>query len=58
MPHTRVSQSGMLSRLPGAKNLPNKPIMMPITITNTQPMLTSYGHRPGRLRTSAGLSQT
>ena len=38
MPQTMVSQSGMLSRLPGAKNLPSNPMMMPITMTKNQPM--------------------
>src|SRR5215217_5334564 len=33
MPHKMVSQSGMLSRLLGATNLPSRPIMMPATIT-------------------------
>ena len=29
MPHTTVSQSGMLSRSPGATNLPSSPMMVP-----------------------------
>src|SRR3954452_5629102 len=29
MPHSRVSQSGMLSRSPGATNLPSRPMMRP-----------------------------
>ena len=29
MPQTIVSQSGMLSRLPGAKNFPRSPMMTP-----------------------------
>src|SRR5215217_3300403 len=33
IPHKMVSQSGMLSRLFGATNLPSRPIMMPATIT-------------------------
>src|SRR5215207_1449470 len=33
IPQTMVSQSGMLSRLPGAKNLPSRPMMMPAMIT-------------------------
>src|SRR5512132_2956126 len=32
-PQTTVSQSGMLSRSPGAKNLPSRPMMMPAMIT-------------------------
>src|SRR5215204_3711444 len=39
MPHKMVSQSGMLSRLLGATNLPSRPIMMPATIT---PMISIY----------------
>src|SRR4051794_38574547 len=38
MPQTTVSQIGMLSRSPGATNLPSSPMMMPITMTKTQPM--------------------
>src|SRR4029450_9353930 len=33
IPQTTVSQSGMLSRSPGAKNLPSRPMMMPAMIT-------------------------
>src|SRR5215217_3683701 len=33
IPQTTVSQRGMLSRLPGAKNLPSSPMMMPAMIT-------------------------
>src|SRR5215204_2269024 len=33
IPQTTVSQSGMLSRSPGAKNLPTSPMMMPAMIT-------------------------
>src|SRR5829696_5599585 len=33
IPQTTVSQSGMLSRSPGAKNLPSAPMMMPAMIT-------------------------
>src|SRR5512133_801278 len=33
MPQMMVSQIGMLSRLPGAMNLPNKPMMMPARMT-------------------------
>src|SRR5512132_3789953 len=33
IPQTMVSQSGMLSRSPGAKNLPSRPMMMPAMIT-------------------------
>jgi hypothetical protein len=33
IPQMTVSQSGMLSRSPGAKNLPSRPIMMPAMIT-------------------------
>src|ERR671913_500649 len=33
IPQTTVSQSGMLSRFPGAKNLPSRPMMMPAMIT-------------------------
>src|SRR5215211_7085975 len=51
IPQTTVSQSGMLSRSPGAKNLPSRPMMMPAMIT---PMMsiaipfTDWG-RPGSL---------
>src|SRR5215208_6891908 len=40
IPQTTVSQSGMLSRSPGAKNLPSRPMMMPAMMT---PMM-SNGH--------------
>src|SRR5918993_3689172 len=33
IPQTTVSQIGMLSRSPGAKNLPSRPMMMPAMIT-------------------------
>src|SRR5829696_1467926 len=33
IPQSTVSQSGMLSRSPGAKNLPSSPMMMPAMIT-------------------------
>src|SRR5215213_6352449 len=33
IPQTTVSQSGMLSRSPGATNLPSSPMMMPAMIT-------------------------
>src|SRR5215218_4014551 len=33
IPQTTVSHSGMLSRSPGAKNLPSSPMMMPAMIT-------------------------
>ena len=33
MPQMMVSQSGMLSRLPGATNLPNTPMMIPAMMT-------------------------
>src|SRR5215216_384417 len=39
IPQTTVSQSGMLSRLPGAKNLPSRPMMMPAMIT---PMMSTH----------------
>ena len=47
-PQTMVSQNGMLSRLPGAKNLPSRPMMMPAMIT---PMM-STGDPFHRLRTA------
>jgi hypothetical protein len=31
MPHTTVSQNGMLSRSPGARSFPSAPMMMPPT---------------------------
>lgn len=33
IPQRMVSQSGVLSLLPGATNLPSKPMMIPATIT-------------------------
>src|SRR5215213_12029024 len=33
IPQTTVSQRGMLSRSPGAKNLPSRPMMMPAMMT-------------------------
>src|SRR4029450_9815942 len=48
IPQTTVSQSGMLSRSPGAKNLPSRPMMMPAMIT---PMM-STGDSLHRLTTA------
>src|SRR4029453_12624860 len=50
-PQTMVSQNGMLSRLPGAKNLPSRPMMMPAMIT---PMM-STGDPFQRLGTASAL---
>jgi hypothetical protein len=38
IPQTMVSQRGMLSRSPGAKNLPSSPMMMPAMI---KPMMST-----------------
>ena len=43
MPHSTVSQSGMLSRLPGATNLSSSPTMMPAMMT---PMIYTVGPVP------------
>src|SRR5215211_9283039 len=42
IPQTTVSQSGMLSRLPGAKNLPSRPMMMPAMITPMMSIATPF----------------
>src|SRR5215212_7948965 len=48
IPQTTVNQSGMLSRSPGAKNLPSRPMMMPAMITPMMSIATlSLLGRPG-----------
>src|SRR5215203_5672390 len=43
IPHTIVSQIGMLSLSPGATNFPSRPMMMPATMT---PMISMLGSLP------------